>query len=96
MSLWMVQYYVGEFGFDIRAAALLAACFSLPGGVLRAVGGWFSDKYGAHTRHLVGAVGELDLPVPAVLSADRHDDPRPSTGPKTFHIGLNVDGVHRR
>ncbi|HYG45025.1 MAG TPA: MFS transporter, partial [Bordetella sp.] len=26
----------------------LAACFSLPGGVLRAVGGWISDKYGAH------------------------------------------------
>jgi MFS transporter, NNP family, nitrate/nitrite transporter len=49
MSLWMVQYYVGEFGLDIRAAALLAACFSLPGGVLRAVGGWFSDKYGAHS-----------------------------------------------
>ncbi len=49
MSLWMVQYYVGEFGLDIRAAALLAACFSLPGGVLRAVGGWISDKYGAHS-----------------------------------------------
>ena len=25
-------------------------------------------------RHLVGDVGELDLPVPAVLPADRHDD----------------------
>ena len=49
LSLWMVQYYVGEFGLDIRAAALLAACFSLPGGVLRAVGGWLSDKYGAHS-----------------------------------------------
>ena len=24
--------------------------------------------------HLVGAVGQLDLPVPALLSADRHDD----------------------
>jgi NNP family nitrate/nitrite transporter-like MFS transporter len=49
LSLWMVQYYVGEFGLDIRTAALLAACFSLPGGVLRAVGGWLSDKYGAHS-----------------------------------------------
>jgi NNP family nitrate/nitrite transporter-like MFS transporter len=48
LSLWMVQYYVGEFGLDIRVAALLAACFSLPGGVLRAVGGWLSDKHGAH------------------------------------------------
>jgi NNP family nitrate/nitrite transporter-like MFS transporter len=49
LSLWMVQYYVGEYGLDIRVAALLAACFSLPGGVLRAIGGWLSDKYGAHS-----------------------------------------------
>ena len=40
LALWMVQYYVGEYGLDIRVAALLAACFSLPGGVLRAIGGW--------------------------------------------------------
>ncbi len=49
LSLWMVQYYVGEYGLDIRIAALLAACFSLPGGILRAIGGWLSDKYGAHS-----------------------------------------------
>ncbi len=48
LSLWMVQYYVGEYGLDIRVAALLAACFSLPGGVLRALGGWMSDQWGAH------------------------------------------------
>ena len=48
LALWMVQYYVGEFGLDIRTAALLAACFSLPGGVLRAVGGWMSTN-GART-----------------------------------------------
>jgi len=48
LSLWMVNYYVGEFGLDIRVAALLAACFSLPGGVLRAIGGWMSDQWGAH------------------------------------------------
>jgi len=48
LSLWMVQYYVGEYELDIRVAALLAACFSLPGGVLRAVGGWLSDRHGAH------------------------------------------------
>lgn len=48
LSLWMVQYYVNEFSLDIRVAALLAACFSLPGGVLRAIGGWLSDKWGAH------------------------------------------------
>ncbi|MCC7227174.1 MAG: NarK/NasA family nitrate transporter [Burkholderiaceae bacterium] len=48
LALWMTKYYVGEYGFNMQTAALLAACFSLPGGVLRAVGGWISDKYGAY------------------------------------------------
>lgn len=48
LALWMTKYYVSEYGFDMRLAALLAACFSLPGGVLRAVGGWISDKFGAY------------------------------------------------
>jgi len=48
LALWMTKYYVGEYGFDMQKAALLAAVFSLPGGVLRALGGWVSDRYGAY------------------------------------------------
>ncbi|WP_353156200.1 nitrate/nitrite transporter [Herminiimonas fonticola] len=48
LALWMTKYYVSEYGFDMQLAALLAACFSLPGGVLRALGGWISDKFGAY------------------------------------------------
>ncbi|MCZ8116190.1 hypothetical protein [Silanimonas sp.] len=40
--------HAGEYGLDMRVAALLAACISLPGGVLRAVGGWLPDRLGAH------------------------------------------------
>ena len=89
MSLWMVQYYVGEYGFDIRAAALLAACFSLPGGVLRAVGGWLSDKYGAHSvTWWVLWVSWICL---FLLSYPQTDFTVLTTaGPKTFHIGLNA------
>ena len=49
LSLWMTKYYIAEYGFDLKMAALMAVCFSLPGGVLRALGGYFSDRYGAHT-----------------------------------------------
>jgi NNP family nitrate/nitrite transporter-like MFS transporter len=89
LSLWMVQYYVGEFGLDIRAAALLAACFSLPGGVLRAVGGWLSDKYGAHSvTWWVMWVSWICL---FLLSYPQFDFTVTTiNGPKTFHIGLNV------
>ena len=48
LALWMTKYYVGEYGFSLSSAAFLAACFSLPGGVLRAIGGWIADKYGAY------------------------------------------------
>jgi NNP family nitrate/nitrite transporter-like MFS transporter len=48
LSIWMPQYFRSEYGFTIAQAALLAACFSLPGGVLRAFGGWLSDRFGAH------------------------------------------------
>lgn len=48
LSIWMPQYYVREYGFSIAVASLLAACFSLPGGALRAVGGVLADRFGAH------------------------------------------------
>ena len=89
LSLWMVQYYVGEFGLDIRVAALLAACFSLPGGVLRAIGGWLSDKYGAHSvTWWVMWVSWICL---FLLSYPQTDlTVITINGPKSFHIGLNV------
>lgn len=46
LSLWMVQYYVGEFNLSLKEAALLAACFTFPNSILRVLGGWFADKYG--------------------------------------------------
>ncbi|WP_157269729.1 MFS transporter [Azohydromonas aeria] len=89
LSLWMVQYYVGEYGLDIRVAALLAACFSLPGGVLRAIGGWLSDKYGAHSvTWWVMWVSWICL---FLLSYPQTDfTVLTVNGPATFHIGLNV------
>ena len=89
LSLWMVQYYVGEFGLEIRTAALLAACFSLPGGVLRAIGGWLSDKYGAHqVTWWVMWVSWICL---FLLSYPQTDFTiQTINGPETFHIGLNI------
>lgn len=48
LSVWMPQYFVGQYHLSIAQASLMAACFSLPAGVLRAAGGWLSDRFGAH------------------------------------------------
>ncbi len=87
LSLWMTKYYISEYGFDIQLAALLAAGFSIPGGLLRAIGGWISDKYGAHTvTWWVLWVGLVCL---FFLSYPQTDFTiHTVSGPKTFHIGL--------
>jgi MFS transporter, NNP family, nitrate/nitrite transporter len=89
LSLWMVQYYVGEYGLNIQTAALLAACFSLPGGVLRAVGGLMSDKFGAHSvTWWVMWVSWICL---FILSYPQTQfTVNTVNGPTTFNLGLNV------
>jgi NNP family nitrate/nitrite transporter-like MFS transporter len=49
LSIWMPQYFASEYAFSITQASLLAASFSLPGGAFRALGGWLSDRFGAHS-----------------------------------------------
>ncbi|MDE2368280.1 MAG: NarK/NasA family nitrate transporter [Burkholderiales bacterium] len=89
LSLWMVQYYVGEYGLDIRSAALLAACFSLPGGVLRAFGGLLSDRYGAHS--VTWWVMWLSWICLFLLSYPQTDmTVQTVAGPRSFHVGLGV------
>ena len=89
LALWMVQYYIGEYGLDIRVAALLAACFSLPGGVLRALGGVLSDKHGAH--NVTWGVLWVSWICLFLLSYPQTEFTIVTVnGPKTFVIGLNV------
>ena len=47
LSLWLPRYYMGAYGLNVGMAGILATAFSLPGSVLRAVGGWLSDQFGA-------------------------------------------------
>ena len=88
LALWMTKYYVTEYGFSLQLAAMLAAAFSLPGGVLRAVGGWFSDRFGAHkVTWWVLWVSWICL---FLLSYPQtHLTIQTVSGPKSFDIGLN-------
>jgi MFS transporter, NNP family, nitrate/nitrite transporter len=86
LSLWMPQYYVQQYGFGIERAALLAACFSLPGGLVRAFGGWLSDRFGAYRT--TWAVMWIALAGFFVLSYPPTDFVIYSAhGPLAFHIG---------
>ena len=89
LALWMTKYYVSEYGFNLKTAAMLAAAFSIPGGVLRAIGGYFSDKFGAHT--MTWWVLWISLLCLFFLSYPQSDITiQTIKGPMTAHFGLSA------
>ena len=89
LALWMTKYYVEEYGFNLQSAALLAACFSLPGGILRAMGGWMSDKWGAQS--VTWWVMWVSWVCLFLLSYPQTElIVQTVNGPQTFHLGVNA------
>ena len=89
LSLWMTKYYINEFGLTMKTAALVATIFVLPSGVIRALGGWVSDKFGAHRvtcwilwvswgSLFILSYPQADLAVTTI------------TGLASFHLGLDI------
>src|SRR6185295_17692280 len=46
-SLWLPNYYKTVFGLSLAKGALLTAFFIFPASLLRPLGGWLSDRFGA-------------------------------------------------
>ncbi len=46
-SQWLVPYFVSAYYMPLITAGILASCFSFPSGLIRALGGWMSDRCGA-------------------------------------------------
>ena len=91
VSIWMPQYFVNEYHFPIGQAALMAASFALPAGVLRALGGYLSDRFGAHNvTWWVLWVAWICL---FLLSYPQTDFViQTIRGPVSFHLGLPAWG----
>lgn len=47
LAQWLIPYYVNAYAMTVAMAGFLAAFNSLPSGIIRAAGGWASDKWGA-------------------------------------------------
>ncbi|SHJ95304.1 MFS transporter, NNP family, nitrate/nitrite transporter [Malonomonas rubra DSM 5091] len=48
-SQWLVPYFVNVYYLPLVTAGIFASAFSLPSGVIRALGGWLSDIFGGRT-----------------------------------------------
>jgi len=88
LSLWMTKYFINEYGFTLQTGALMAAIFVLPSGVIRAAGGWLSDRYGAHPVTwwvlLISWVCLFFMSYPQTEMTVRTVG-----GELSFHVGLN-------
>ena len=47
LSAWLPKYYMDNFGVSLGTAGLLTATFIFPASLLRPLGGWLSDAWGA-------------------------------------------------
>ncbi|MHB9078464.1 MAG: MFS transporter [Pirellulaceae bacterium] len=78
LAQWLVPYYVNAYGTSVALAGALAACNSLPSGVIRALGGWMSDHWGART--VMYWVFSLSLVCCLALSIPQMDVHSPGSG----------------
>ncbi len=49
LALWLPKYYMQEYELGLKQAALITMIFTLPSGLIRALGGWVSDRWGGAT-----------------------------------------------
>jgi NNP family nitrate/nitrite transporter-like MFS transporter len=89
LSLWMTKYFINEYGFTLQTGALMAAIFVLPSGVIRAAGGWMSDRFGAHpVTWWVLLISWVCLFFMSYPQTDM--TVQTVKGAMTFHVGLNA------
>ena len=68
LSAVLPAYYVDNFGVDLATAGLLTATFIFPASLLRPLGGWVSDRWGARRAMyftffvMLAATGVLMMP----------------------------------
>ncbi len=49
LALWLPKYYMQQYGLSLKSAAFITLLFTLPSGLIRALGGWVSDRWGGAT-----------------------------------------------
>jgi NNP family nitrate/nitrite transporter-like MFS transporter len=78
LAQWLIPYFVNVYGMTVAAAGMMAAIFSLPSGVIRALGGWMSDKSGAR-RIMYMVLGSILIST-VLLIVPRMDIESPGKG----------------
>ena len=71
LSAWLPKYYVDVFGLPLHEAALLTALFIFPASLLRPLGGYLSDRFGAR-RVMYWTFALIGLPAAVLMMPEGH------------------------
>jgi len=93
LSLWLPTYYHRVFGYSLARAALLTAAFIFPASLLRPLGGWLSDRYGARPVTYAVFVAMLLACVPLAAPAALESSLGFHVGPGVFFALIEVLGI---
>ncbi len=77
-SQWLVPYFVNVYYLPLITAGIFASLFSFPSGVIRALGGWMSDRWGA--RKVMFFVLASSVVISFMLTVPRMDIYSPGQG----------------
>ncbi|MFX0539890.1 MFS transporter [Ornithinimicrobium sp. Y1847] len=86
LAAWMPIYYIDNFGVSLMTAGLLTAVFIFPASLLRPVGGWFSDRYGAR-RAMYGTFWVMIISSGILMMPNGHIVINHADGSSTEHLG---------
>ncbi|GMR17194.1 MAG: nitrate/nitrite transporter [Gammaproteobacteria bacterium] len=93
-SQWLVPYFVNVYYLPLVTAGILAAMFSFPSGIIRALGGWMSDKWGA--RDVMYWVLGLSVAISFMLVIPKMEIYSPGEGIMATNSGVVTEatGTH--
>ncbi len=90
LSSWLPKYYVDVFGLPLHEAALLTALFIFPASLLRPLGGYLSDRFGAR-RLMYWTFGVILLASGVLMMPEGHIVLYTKAGPKeVMQFTMNV------
>lgn len=86
LSQWLVGYYLNVYSMTLITAGFLTTLFSLPAGLIRAIGGVISDKFGA--RKVLYWVFGLSCVCTLMLIIPRMEIYSPGSGVNSVKEGI--------
>lgn len=85
LAAWLPKYYVDNFGVSLTTAGLLTALYIFPASLLRPLGGWFSDTWGAR-RVMYWTLGLMLASTGVLMMPNGHIVIDHADGSQTSHL----------